>query len=131
MVKDAEANAEADKKRRSEVENKNNLEALIHSTEKSLAEHGEKLGAAEKGEVEGALEAARTAREGSDAETMKQATDRLSAASMKIGEALYRAQQQAEAASAGANWALFPRLSCRRGTRRRCQSSGCRVRRRG
>ena len=103
MVKDAEANADADKKRRAAVESKNNLESLIHSTEKSLAEHGEKLGATEKGEVEGALEAARTAREGSDADTMKQATDRLSAASMKIGEALYRAQQQADAAGAGAS----------------------------
>ncbi len=103
MVKDAEVNAEADKKRRAAVESKNNLEALINSTEKALAENGEKLGASEKGEVEGALEAARTAREGSDAETMKQATDRLSAASMKIGEAVYRQQQQAEAASAGAS----------------------------
>ncbi|UFN48161.1 molecular chaperone DnaK [Roseomonas sp. OT10] len=98
MVKDAEANAEADKKRREGVEARNTLEALIHQTEKSLAEAGDKLGEAEKGEVQGALEAAKSAREGADAEGLKQATERLSAASMKIGEALYKAQQEAAAA---------------------------------
>jgi molecular chaperone DnaK len=99
MVKDAEANAEADKKRREAVEARNNLEALIHQTEKTLAEAGDKVGAAEKGEVEGALEAARSARENGDAETLKQATERLSAAAMKVGEALYRAQSEAQGAS--------------------------------
>ena len=99
MVKDAEANAEADKKRREAVEARNNLEALIHQTEKTLAEAGDKVGAAEKGEVEGALEAAKSARENGDAETLKQATERLSAAAMKMGEAMYRAQSEAQGAS--------------------------------
>lgn len=99
MVKDAEANAEADKKRREAVEARNNLEALIHQTEKTLAEAGDKVGAAEKGEVEGALEAAKSASENGDAETLKQATERLSAAAMKMGEAMYRAQSEAQGAS--------------------------------
>lgn len=99
MVKDAEANAEVDKKRREAVEARNNLEALIHQTEKTLAEAGDKVGAAEKGEVEGALEAAKSARENGDAETLKQATERLSAAAMKMGEAMYRAQSEAQGAS--------------------------------
>ncbi|MFH5923282.1 molecular chaperone DnaK [Roseomonas xinghualingensis] len=96
MVKDAEANAEADKKRRESVEAKNNLEALVHSTEKALADNGDKLTDADKGEVEAALSTARSALEGQDAEAMKVAGERLSAASMKIGEALYKAQSEAQ-----------------------------------
>jgi molecular chaperone DnaK len=95
MVKDAEANAEADKKRRESVEAKNNLEALVHSTEKALKDNGDKLADAEKGEVEAALSTARSALEGQDLEAMKVAGERLSAASMKIGEALYKAQSEA------------------------------------
>ncbi len=106
MVKDAEANAEADKRRRESVEAKNNLEALVHSTEKALKDNGDKLADAEKGEVEAALSAARSALEGDDAEAMKTAGERLSAASMKIGEAMYKAQSETQAqpeAEAGAN----------------------------
>ncbi|MXP64320.1 molecular chaperone DnaK [Roseomonas sp. M0104] len=91
MVKEAEANSEADKKRREAVEARNQLEALIHTTEKSLKENGDKVGAAEKGEAEAALEAARSAREGEDAEAIRSATERLSAAAMKLGEAIYKA----------------------------------------
>ncbi|MFT8242877.1 molecular chaperone DnaK [Roseomonas sp. BN140053] len=98
MVKDAEANAEADKKRREGVETRNSLEALIHQTEKSLSENGDKIGAAEKGEVEAALNTAKSARDGGDVDAMKQATEQLGAASMKIGEAMYKAQQEAAAA---------------------------------
>ncbi|WP_338664946.1 molecular chaperone DnaK [Pararoseomonas sp. SCSIO 73927] len=100
MVKDAEANAEADKRRRETVEAKNNLEALVHSSDKALKENGDKLADAEKGEVEAALSAARSALEGDDPEAMKAAGERLSAASMKIGEAMYKAQQAAESAGA-------------------------------
>ncbi|MFC7735429.1 molecular chaperone DnaK [Roseomonas sp. GCM10028921] len=100
MVRDAEANAEADKRRRESVEAKNNLEALVHSTDKALKDNGDKLADAEKGEVEAALSAARSALEGEDAEAMKAAGERLSTASMKIGEALYKAQAEA-AAKAG------------------------------
>ncbi|HWX50578.1 MAG TPA: molecular chaperone DnaK [Roseomonas sp.] len=99
MVKEAEANAEADKKRREAVEARNQLEALIHTTEKSLKENGDKVGAAEKGEAEAALEAARSARDGEDAEAIRSATERLSAAAMKLGEAIYKASP-AEGATA-------------------------------
>ncbi|MBC9207675.1 molecular chaperone DnaK [Roseomonas aerophila] len=102
MVKDAEANAEADKKRRAAVEAKNQLEALIHSTEKSLKENADKIGDAEKGEAEGALEAARSAKDGDDLDAITSATERLSAAAMKVGEAIYKATPQEGAPEAGA-----------------------------
>jgi molecular chaperone DnaK len=92
MVKEAEANAEADKRRREFVETKNQAEALIHQVDRNLKEHGDKLGAQEKGEAEAAIAAARSALEGSDHVALKQATDRLSQAAMKLGEAMYRAQ---------------------------------------
>ncbi|WP_458094787.1 molecular chaperone DnaK [Roseomonas sp. WA12] len=95
MVKDAEANAEADKRRREGVEAKNNLEALVHSTDKALKDNGDKLADADRGEVEAALSAARSALEGDDADAMKTAGERLSAAGMKIGEAVYKAQSEA------------------------------------
>jgi molecular chaperone DnaK len=99
MVKEAEANAEADKKRREIVEARNGCESLVHQVEKNLSEHGEKLGAQEKGEAESAMAAAKSALEGTDAEALKQATERLSQAAMKIGEVMYKAE--AEAAQAG------------------------------
>lgn len=100
MVKDAEANADADKKRREAVEARNQLDALIHSTDKSLKENGEKVPAAEKSEVESALAAARSALESQDADTLRQAGDRLSQAAMKMGEALYKAQAAEQQAGA-------------------------------
>lgn len=103
MVKDAEANAEADKKRRAAVEAKNQLEALIHTTEKSLKENADKIGDAEKGEAEAALSAARSAKDGDDLDAINTATERLSAAAMKVGESIYKATpQDAGAAEAGA-----------------------------
>ncbi|MBX6747488.1 MAG: Hsp70 family protein, partial [Acetobacteraceae bacterium] len=96
MVKEAEANAEADRKRREAVEARNQLDALIHSTDKTLKENGEKIPAAEKSEVESALAAARSALESQDADTLRQAGDRLSQAAMKMGEALYKAQAATE-----------------------------------
>ena len=95
MVKEAEANAEADKKRREFVEAKNHAEALIHQVEKNLKENGTRSRPQEKGEAEAAMAAARSALEGSDADALKQATERLSQAAMKIGEAMYKAQQAA------------------------------------
>jgi molecular chaperone DnaK len=95
MVKDAEANAEADRKRREMVEARNHAEALVHQVEKNLKEFGDKLPAAEKGDAEAAMAAARSAMEGTDPEALKQATDRLSQAAMKIGEHMYKAQQAA------------------------------------
>ena len=101
MVKEAEANAEADKKRREMVEAKNHAESLVHQTEKNLSEHGDKIGAQEKGEAEAAIAAVKTALEGTDAEAVKSATERLSQAAMKIGEAMYKAEA-AQAQAGGA-----------------------------
>src|ERR1700749_3641720 len=98
MVKEAEANAEADKKRRETIEARNHTESLVHQVEKNLKEHGDKVGAQERGEPEAAVAAARSALEGSDTEALKQASDRLSQAAMKIGEAMYKADQSAGAA---------------------------------
>lgn len=93
MVKDAEANAEADKKRREAVEAKNQAEGLIHSTDKSLKEYGEKVSAEDKQAIETALAALKTAVEGDDAEDIKTKTQTLAEASMKLGQAMYEANQ--------------------------------------
>ncbi len=95
MVKEAEANADADKKRREFVEAKNHAEAMIHQVEKTLKENEGKVAAGDRAECEQAIAAARTALEGSDTDALKAATDRLSQAAMKIGEAMYKAQQAA------------------------------------
>jgi len=92
MVKEAEANAEADKQRRETVETRNHTEGLVHQVEKNLAEHGDKVGPQEKGEAEAAIAAAKSALEGTDTEALKQAGERLSQAAMKIGEAMYKAE---------------------------------------
>ncbi len=92
MVKEAEANAEADKQRRELVETKNHTEALVHQVERNLKEHGDKIGAQERGEAEAAMAAARSALEGTDQAALKQAAERLSQSAMKLGEAMYKAQ---------------------------------------
>jgi molecular chaperone DnaK len=93
MVKDAEAHAEEDKKRRAAVEAKNHAEALIHSTEKALTEHGSKISDDERRAIENAIADAKEAVKGDDAETIKAKSDALMQASMKLGEAMYKAQQ--------------------------------------
>ena len=98
MVKDAEANAEADKKRRESVETRNQLEALVHQTERTLKESGDKVPAAEKADVESAVTEAKEAIEKQDVEAMTRASERLGQAAMKMGEALYKAQAEAAAA---------------------------------
>ncbi|WMT92242.1 molecular chaperone DnaK [Pelagibacterium sp. H642] len=101
MVKDAEANAEADKKRRETVEAKNQAESLVHSTESSLKEHGDKVSAEVKSEIEAAIAETRTALEGNDPEAIKEKSAALAQASMKLGEAMYKAsQEEAEAQAA-------------------------------
>ena len=104
MVKDAEANAEADKKRRELVEVKNQGESLVHSTEKSVKEYGDKVSQADRDGIETAITALKTALEGEDVETIKARTTDLMQASMKLGEAMYAASQAAgpDAAAAGA-----------------------------
>ena len=99
MVKEAESNAEADKKRRETVEARNSAESLVHQVEKNMSEHGDRLGAQEKGEAEAAIAAAKSALEGSDVEALKQVTERLSQAAMKIGEAIYKAEAEAAQAT--------------------------------
>ncbi|MCG4254731.1 molecular chaperone DnaK [Acetobacter senegalensis] len=101
MVKDAEANAAADKAKREQVEVRNNAESLVHQVEKSLSEAGDKVPAADKTEAEGAIAAVKAALEGSDAEAIKSASDRLTQAAMKIGEAVYKAGQAGEGAAPG------------------------------
>src|ERR1700710_99189 len=100
MVQEAEANSTADKERREFVELKNQADALIHQTEKTLADGGDKVSAQDKGEAEAAVSAARTAMEGSDGAALKSATERLSQVAMRIGEAMYKAQADAAGAAA-------------------------------
>ncbi|HEY3847511.1 MAG TPA: molecular chaperone DnaK, partial [Acetobacteraceae bacterium] len=102
MVKEAEANAETDKQRRETVELRNHADAMIHQVDKNLQEFGDKISAQDKGEAEAALAAARSAMESNDPAALKQSTERLSQAAMKIGEAMYKAQA-AEQGAAGAN----------------------------
>ena len=106
MVKDAEANAAEDKKRKDLVEAKNHGESLIHSTGKSLAEHGDKVSVADKSTIEAAIADLKSAMEGSDAEAIKEKTNALAQSAMKLGEAIYKAQSAqapgADGADAGA-----------------------------
>jgi molecular chaperone DnaK len=101
MVKEAEQFAEEDKKRRAAAEAKNNAESLIHSTEKQLAEFGDKVSADVKAEIEKALAEAKTAVESGDADDMQQKSAALTQAAMKLGEAMYKAQQAETEAAAG------------------------------
>jgi molecular chaperone DnaK len=90
MVKDAEANAAEDKKRREAVDAKNHADALVHSTEKALAEHGSKVGDAERSAIENALADLKEALKGDDATAIAAKTNTLAQASMKLGEAMYK-----------------------------------------
>ncbi|MDN5006023.1 molecular chaperone DnaK [Bradyrhizobium sp. GCM10027634] len=98
MVKDAEANAVADKQRREAVDAKNHADALVHSTEKALAEHGSKVSETERRAIEDAVSDLKEALKGSDAEAIKAKTNTLAQASMKLGEAMYKQQAEADAA---------------------------------
>jgi molecular chaperone DnaK len=98
MVKDAEANAAADKKRREAVDAKNHADALVHSTEKALAEHGSKIAETERRAIEDAVSDLKEALKGDDAEAIKAKTNTLAQASMKLGEAMYKQQAEADAA---------------------------------
>jgi molecular chaperone DnaK len=95
MVKDAEANAENDKKRREGVEARNQAESLIHSSEKSLKDFGDKVSEADRNAISDAIAALKAATEASEpnAEDIKAKTQTLTEASMKLGQAIYEAQQ--------------------------------------
>jgi molecular chaperone DnaK len=92
MVKDAEVHAAEDKKRRELVDAKNQGEAMVHSAEKSVAEYGDKVSQADKSAIEAAVVALKSALEGEDVEAIKARTNDLVQASMKLGEAMYKAQ---------------------------------------
>ncbi|AAR33368.1 molecular chaperone DnaK [Geobacter sulfurreducens] len=100
MVKEAEAHSAEDKKKRELVEARNHADTLSYSTEKSLKEYGDKIGADEKAKIEECLANLRKAMEGSDVEVLKKATDELTQASHKLAEAVY-AKAQAEGAQPG------------------------------
>ncbi|CAL8973650.1 Chaperone protein DnaK [Cellulomonas sp. T2.31MG-18] len=102
MVKDAEAHAAEDKKRREEAETRNSAEQLAYSTEKLLKDNADKLSDDVKSEVEKSIADVRTALEGSDLDAVKTAHSALLAAGQKIGEAVYANQGAAESGSAGA-----------------------------
>ncbi|MDD2325944.1 MAG: molecular chaperone DnaK [Alphaproteobacteria bacterium] len=102
MVKEAESNAAEDKKRREAVDARNHADALIHTTEKSLSEAGDKVDAADKSAVEAAIADLKSVLDSGDGETIKAKTDALTGAAMKIGEAMYKQQQEAGAAGASA-----------------------------
>ena len=93
MVQDAEANAEADKERRELVEVRNNADALVHSTEKNLTEHGDKIPEDDKSAIETGIKELKDALEGEDFEIIKTKFDALTEVSMKLGEAMYKAAQ--------------------------------------
>jgi len=93
MVKDAEENAAEDQKRREAVEVKNQAEALLHQTEKSLSEHGDKVSEEEKSAIESDVEALKAAVEADNLEDIQAKVEALATSSMKLGEAIYKAEQ--------------------------------------
>ena len=96
MVKDAESNKEADKKKREAVDARNQADTLLHSTEKNLKEHGSKVSDADKKAIEDASANLRNALKGTEVEEIKKKTQDLVQASMKLGEAIYKSQQSAK-----------------------------------
>jgi molecular chaperone DnaK len=96
MVKEAELNKDADKKKRESVDVRNQADTLIHSTDKNLKEHGAKISDAEKKAIEDCSSTLKEALKGEDIEDIKKKTESLVQASMKLGEAIYKAQQSAK-----------------------------------
>jgi len=103
MVRDAEANADEDKKRRELVELRNQADSLIHSTEKNLADHGDKVSAEEKQAIEDGLQALKEVKDQDSTSEIEAKTQTLLQASMKLGEAMYKAQAAAEAGAGASN----------------------------
>jgi len=96
MVKEAEANKDADKKKRDTVDARNQADSIIHTTEKSLKEHGDKISAEEKKAIETGISDLRNALKGTDNEEVKKKTQNLIQVSMKLGEAVYKSQQKTQ-----------------------------------
>ena len=108
MVRDAEAFAEDDKKRRAAAEAKNNAESLIHTTERQLVEHADKVDEALKADIEAAIAETKTAVEGGDPDAMTEKATALAQVSMKMGQAIYE-KEQAAAASPSADGDAGPK----------------------
>jgi molecular chaperone DnaK len=107
MVRDAEQFAEEDKTRRAAAEAKNGAESLIHSTERQLAEHGDKVDASLKSEIEAAIGEAKTAVEGGNTDAINEKAQALGQVAMKLGQAIYE-KEQAQSASPGAEDGAAP-----------------------
>ena len=101
MVKDAEMHAEEDKKKRELVDARNQADGLVHSTEKTLKEHGDKVDASDKGEIETALQELKDSLDTDDVEDIKSKTEALMQASMKLGQAMYESEQASAAEDGG------------------------------
>ena len=97
MVKDAESNKEADKKKRDSVDARNQADTIIHTTEKNLKEHGSKISESDKKAIETGISELRNALKGTDTEEVKKKTQSLIQSSMKLGEAVYKSQQKTSA----------------------------------
>ena len=108
MVKDAEAHADEDAKRKEEAEARNNTDSLVNATEQTLSELGDKVPADTKSAAEAAIAEARTALEGNDIEAIKAAGEKLQQAGYKLAEVVYSSQQAEGAAGAGAAGAANP-----------------------
>ena len=108
MVKDAEQHASEDKKKRELVDARNQGESLVHSTAKNLGDHGDKVPAADKAAIEGALESLKSVLAGEDVEAIKEKTNALAQAAMKLGEAMYKAQEADQQAAPGAQASAGP-----------------------
>jgi len=99
MVRDAESNAESDAKKRQLIESKNEIDALIYSTEKSVTDNGDKLDAETKTEVEKAIAEAKEVKDGEDLDLINSKKEALNQASMKIGQAIYASKGEGDAES--------------------------------
>ena len=102
MAKEADAHSAEDKARREEIEAKNQLDSMVYNIEKMLKEHGDKISGSERGDVENALADAKKAIEGGDKAAMDSARERLTMASHKLAEQMYKATQATPGAAAGA-----------------------------
>ena len=102
MVKDAEAHSAEDKERRELVETKNQAEAVIHTTERNIKEHGDKVTDSDKAGIEAALDELRAVKDGDDKDEIQKKTEAAITASMKLGEAIYKEQAEADGAAAAA-----------------------------
>jgi len=116
MVKEAEEHASEDKQKKALVEAKNHADTLVHSTEKNLKDYGDKISSADKSAIEKAIAELKSAMEGSDADAIKSKSEALMQVAMKLGEAVYKASQEENAANANTTGGDAPGAGQRTGT---------------